>query len=528
VLRLAVGDYESEHRAVRSPSRSTSTSQHAMMVVFVLRSLSALLLLLLLCGVLAQNLQENDTCRIVTFIPFTDLREGPDEEVADEGVEYYGYGSWPDPETLAKASYSLLAAAELARIHFNDRNPVLVPELADLVGSCSITIPSPLATNGFNNERSGSVYLDSAYSRSVAVRSILGLGDGDQVIDGSEKDNAFCAVVGPVDSFVNQGVSVVTEAVGVPQIAYSTIGYRLSNRDEYPTFFRVIPEAYDFGATVAKLIHRDIWKREVTGVIYDKSDFGEQFESPLEEYRDELKYLTITEAFQQGDDESIREALQVALDNGYLTIVLITDRTAMLDNVARVADEMGMLGESYFWILSGEALPPTILKSLQYPVNSPPDRMLRGAALFTNFDRFVYYGESDPFLAMWREADGSLVNRFNNIQPGEGKTSYEADETYFQTETPSEYASFMYDAVITAGLSAYSTPPHDTNETRTLAHINQVPRTVFQGASGPVRFKYEEEVNGSKEFQNSREPADIVFGIYNIRPGGVDEDGMQR
>lgn len=30
----------------------------------------------------------------------------------------YGYGSWPDQQTLSEASYSLFATAELARKHF--------------------------------------------------------------------------------------------------------------------------------------------------------------------------------------------------------------------------------------------------------------------------------------------------------------------------------------------------------------------------------------------------------------------------
>ena len=45
-------------------------------------------------------------------------RESIAEAHADEGVEYYGYGEYPDAETLAKASFSLLATAEIARRHF--------------------------------------------------------------------------------------------------------------------------------------------------------------------------------------------------------------------------------------------------------------------------------------------------------------------------------------------------------------------------------------------------------------------------
>jgi len=49
-------------------------------------------------------------------------REGPPEGIRDEGVEYYGYGAWPDKETLEKASFSLMATAEMAISHFVSRS----------------------------------------------------------------------------------------------------------------------------------------------------------------------------------------------------------------------------------------------------------------------------------------------------------------------------------------------------------------------------------------------------------------------
>jgi len=98
--------------------------------------------------VTAQQLQHNHTaCVPVVFIPFTDQREGPlehDEKekeqdhremlrllnedhdhesetttsVSSPTYSNYGYGSWPTAASLAKAAYSLLVAAELARHHF--------------------------------------------------------------------------------------------------------------------------------------------------------------------------------------------------------------------------------------------------------------------------------------------------------------------------------------------------------------------------------------------------------------------------
>ena len=52
------------------------------------------------------------------FLFQTFRRDSIPEPHADEGVEYYGYGEYPDAETLAKSAFSLLATAEIARRHF--------------------------------------------------------------------------------------------------------------------------------------------------------------------------------------------------------------------------------------------------------------------------------------------------------------------------------------------------------------------------------------------------------------------------
>lgn len=82
-----------------------------------MKAFHALLLFTALQAVLfatAIKLQRDNTaCRLITFIPFSDLRPGLDDE-----EESYGYGSWPSAESLGKAGFSLMASAEMARRHF--------------------------------------------------------------------------------------------------------------------------------------------------------------------------------------------------------------------------------------------------------------------------------------------------------------------------------------------------------------------------------------------------------------------------
>jgi Receptor family ligand binding region len=310
----------------------------------------------------------------------------------------------------------------------------------------------------------------------------------------------------------------------IPQIAYATIGSRLSEQAKYPSFSSVIPEAYDFGATIAKFFQRDIFKRDAAAVIYEKSDFGAQFESPIEDFEDILKYFTVAETISSEDDLSIRKALREVKEAGIRTIVVIADRPRLLEDVAHVADEMEILGEGYFYMIIGGAIPPEKLRSLRYGVDSPTDRMLRGAAVFTNCDPFKYYGDNDPFLRAWKEQDGAtIIPKLNSIQPvnQQRQIFYTASASFFQDEIPTEYASFMYDAVITAGISACEAQLIPETEKTMLIHIQQVMQADFSGASGRVRFKTGLTPKGEKIQKNSREAADVVFGVYNIRSGPV-------
>jgi hypothetical protein len=80
----------------------------------------------------------------------------------------------------------------------------------------------------------------------------------------------------------------------------------------------------------------------------------------------------------------------------------------------------------------------------------------------------------------------------------------------------------MYDAVMATGIGACTALRAGSSSESD--HYDAILSGSFQGASGPVSFKRDEEEN---EFTNGRDPAGVLFGIHNVRPGAVDEGGMQ-
>jgi Receptor family ligand binding region len=515
----------------------------------------------------AQVLQPGTTCKIMTFIPFTDRRDPPPppQNASQLGSppSTYGYGTWIDPVTQAKAAFSLMAAAELARYHFNTRDTTIVPELGQL-NDCPITMPDP--------EEHEVKYLDSGYDKISAVRTfhdtrfildqIDGMNNGGGSVDvGSlvngrpsenstwlpQNDRHFCALIGPVHPYVVDGISGFAESGRIPLIAYETTSAKFSAQRQYPFFASTIPNAYDFGEVISKAF-RDIWTREGIGIlddIEDYGDFGVQLERPLREFIETFDHEAIFAHMYQFEDESIRAALSNVTSKGYRTIIVLNDRPASIEKIAQVADSMNMVGPGYFWLLMGAAFRPSTIQSMKYAVNSPMDKLLRGAALFTNYDRSIYGNQNDPFLATWKTQNVLSIDQLNRLQPIDMKTKipyYTANASYFQDEVPSEYASYMYDAVILTGISVCNDYKRNFGNGN-FTHIEEIRRTEFTGASGRVRFapkdyivKYDDsspkksinQLLSKFKTKSSRDPQDAIFGIYNIQRGDVDSQNMQR
>lgn len=133
----------------------------------------------------------------------------------------------------------------------------------------------------------------------------------------------------------------------------------------------------------------------------------------------------------------------------------------------------------------------------------------------------------------------------NQLQPfnkATAKPYYAASESYFQDKVPSEYASYMYDAVILADISVCNDYKRNFGNGN-FTHIEEIRRTEFTGASGRVRFapkdyivKYDDsspkqsinQLLSKFKTKSSRDPQDAIFGIYNIQRGDVDSQNMQR
>jgi len=100
-----------------------------------------------------------------------------------------------------------------------------------------------------------------------------------------------------------------------------------------------------------------------------------------------------------------------------------------------------------------------------------------------------------------------------------------ANASYFQLETPSEYASYMYDAVMATGIGACDALMAPEESIHKGDHIGSILESRFTGASGTVSFVHDDDDDSHENIRDSKGP---LYGIYNIRPAAATAGGDKR
>jgi len=491
------------------------------------------------------GIQSNGTCPLLVMLPFTDERTGPpswathhiknpsefdrnarsvigEKQELDEidwgdeqEEEIYGFGWWPSSESLSRAAFSWLASAQLAIEHFDARDPSVVPLLAEQeFQSCPITFSMT------------SLFVNTEYHKSAAFDHALK----------ASLSNPICAVIGPETYDAVQAVSYITDDIKIPQLAYGTIDERLTNAKAHPSVARPTTDNHEFTEAIIQYLQRPGKRRDYIALVHDLEQYGEQIEHTIFEVLDKYGMQLTHHHIVHDIPSSALDAMDFVRQDGYRTFILATDQTVFLDRIAEAADALGLLGEEYFYVIIDLTLPSAKLSSIRNEVDSPLDKLLRGAALFRILEPFQYKNsDEDRFLNSWKKQGDDFVERVNALHPlakkdkqfpsAQGPEYFVANEGYFQdTEnTPSPLSSLIYDSVMLAGISACRVRSSSVNKTirgeSFNSHLETILQTEFYGASGKVKFD---------EGENSRLHEGIVFGAYNILPGVVDEMSGKR
>jgi 7 transmembrane sweet-taste receptor of 3 GCPR len=332
--------------------------------------------------------------------------------------------------------------------HFNQRNTTVISEIATIDPNCSIYFTDP-------------AFIDTETDGGLSVRALYDIVD--------EREEKPCAVLGSVEGSTNMDIIPAINTYEVPLISYYTDDATL------------VTEKGTIGLTIsadgrAKAMVQYLKIRQYLAYWYvAESDRETALADAL------VKYGTIeqlqVEIFRIQTDDNIRDNLQRLKDSGIKTILLSVPAPVDLYQYSILLEELQMLESEFIYILPPE-LVPTDYVSIVYGElvhGTPLDKLLSGAFVFDRLDGFRLNPNNDRFYESWKQQGNETIDKMNSLVPN--SAYYLAAPGYFQKVKPANFASYVYDAVMTIGLGACIAE----KEAKILAD-----ELAANGASGPL------------------------------------------
>ena len=342
-------------------------------------------------------------------------------------------------------AFDHLASALLAMHHFNERNPVVVSELATdpVLQNCSSSFP-----------------IDRTSVTDTRGRVIF---SAQAIYERIREGNDVCALVGSVCDGVALELSSQASGLDVPLVLHASRDSRLTSPRFYPHTTRSCMNRF-FEAEVIYRHLQEIGRNNFVGMIYIIQEVGTQIQETLAtEFSDaavsHFVSAQYSPPFVGTEPGSAYAAMKAVKDAGYRTIVLTVTTDEHLHHVANAAQALGTNNGDYYYVITGLLTNEVLRVSANQSANIT--KLLHGAAVLTDLDGFQHHAameqqqqQPDPFLTAWQQQGPDFVRqvqRFNPIRPG--RPGYvNATDTYFQENTPAHLSSFMYDAVMTVGI----------------------------------------------------------------------------
>uniref|UniRef100_A0A8C4SHX8 Olfactory receptor C family, j1 n=1 Tax=Erpetoichthys calabaricus TaxID=27687 RepID=A0A8C4SHX8_ERPCA len=114
----------------------------------------------------------------------------------------------------------------------------------------------------------------SSVNLAMAATMALVNDENEEIVSGSncKKSSTIYALIGLSESPLSISVATFLSPFRIPMVSYFATCACLSNRNEYPTFFRTIPSDYHQSKALAKLVKQFGWTW--IGVIQSDNDYG--------------------------------------------------------------------------------------------------------------------------------------------------------------------------------------------------------------------------------------------------------------
>ena len=168
------------------------------------------------------SLNPDSTCRLLTLLPFA-ASVSPIFEYEPLFESHQAYKTH-FLQATSRHAYSLMAMAQLAINHFNARNPVLVPELADLALTCppQVQISTQLVKAASRHGNGIVVLFESqSFLQNLSFPTVV-VSNWSVPLD-MEPMALPCAILGPNAERENQDMTYAIGSLQISQVTRQTL-----------------------------------------------------------------------------------------------------------------------------------------------------------------------------------------------------------------------------------------------------------------------------------------------------------------
>ncbi|KAL1924849.1 uncharacterized protein VTP21DRAFT_4503 [Calcarisporiella thermophila] len=235
----------------------------------------------------------------------------------------------------------------------------------------------PIDPNNNNNGQSG------------AAASIFA------AVDLLQKD--VVGVIGDLSSSLTQHTALLTSRLAIPQCSFSAWTNRLSNKQEYPYFFRTIPTSMLFTEVMMRFIASQGWRR--FGVLYSSETLDQQLSEKVTQRARELQLDPVAmQPFDLDSSEKQLETPLLELREAGVRVFMIASVPDSRLRILRLASKLGLFSPEYAWLMidDGQTFPENDTE-----FNAP----FNGLFLFDSLLKLDGYPPYEAFLDKWAALD---------------------------------------------------------------------------------------------------------------------------
>jgi len=310
------------------------------------------------------------------------------------------------------------------------------------------------------------------------------LGDTCQAVSSS----TIVGIVGPAFSREAQQIANFGNTVGLPVISYSATDPSLSDRNNYPTFYRTVPSDNTAALAIVKLFLQFNWTSCI--IIYQNDPYGTDGTDAISEaFLNQGLEVNKLIVFDIATGE-IRGDLKGSLVNSATRIVIVWAIASSTSLILQNALDSNLLGPKFTWILS-TSISLTSFNQINYPnligilTVEPVTGNVVGAPINSTLLNAAYN--------IWKQYEPETFPASMKINP---YALFAFDATWTLIQSLQQACSINFSSCLAFNGSSFCFDRYFVHSDRLLNTINSL---EFIGVSGPVQFSINttDRINGS-------------------------------